>query len=151
MKQIAGITAVTIFFIAAVAGVSVNSAYADGPEQMSTAKKTGEARIEERINKTHASLKITQAQEELWQNVAQVMRENAKSMQGLIDARAKNAKTMSAVDDLKSYSAIADEHAAGLKKFILVFEKLYASMSDEQKKNADVIFRGKTHKKSKGK
>jgi len=151
MKRIAGLTAVSLFFIAAITGVSVTFARAAGTEQVAAAKPTGEARVEERINKLHASLKITPAQEQLWQNVAQVMRENAKSMHELITAREKSAKTVNAVDDLKSYSAIADEHAAGLKKFIPPFEKLYAGMSAEQKKNADITFRGKPHKRSKGK
>ncbi len=47
---------------------------------------------------------------------------------------------MTAVDDLRSYSAITDAHAEGLKKFIPVFEALYASMSDAQKKNVDTLF-----------
>jgi hypothetical protein len=48
---------------------------------------------------------------------------------------------MSAVEDLKSYSEIAEAHADGLKKFIPVFEPLYASMSDAQKKDADKLFK----------
>jgi hypothetical protein len=47
---------------------------------------------------------------------------------------------MTAVDDVKSYAAIADAHADGLKKFVSVFEALYNSMSDEHKKNADNVF-----------
>ena len=48
---------------------------------------------------------------------------------------------MNAVDDLKSYSEITEAHARGLKRFISVFEPLYASMSDAQKKDADTLFR----------
>ena len=152
MKQIFGLTAVSVFFIAAITVFSVNSGYAADKDPAPTAKATtGDARIEEHINKLHTTLKITPAQEEQWKNVAQVMRENAKSVKDLTGAREKIAKTMNAVEDLKSYSEIADAHAAGLKKFIPVFETLYAGMSDEQKKNADAIFRGKGHKRSKSK
>lgn len=47
---------------------------------------------------------------------------------------------MTAVEDIKSYAEIAGAHADDLKKFAPVFEALYNSMSDEQKKNADTIF-----------
>jgi hypothetical protein len=47
---------------------------------------------------------------------------------------------MTAVDDVKSYAEIAAAHANGLQKFIPVFETLYQNMSDEQKKNADLLF-----------
>ena len=56
-------------------------------------------------------------------------------------ARFEKAKAMTAVEDLKSYSEIAQAHADGLKNFIPVFEALYASMSDDQKKDADTLFR----------
>ena len=58
---------------------------------------------------------------------------------------------MTAIDDLKSYSEIADAHADGLKKFIPAFEPLYAGMSDAQKKSADTLFRQHAHMKAKAK
>jgi len=69
------------------------------------------------------------------------MRENATSLDGLARARSEHAKTMSAVDDLKSYGEIAEAHVDGLRKFTAVFASLYDSMSEAQKKEADVIFR----------
>ncbi len=152
MKQfvyIAVLTAVSAIFPANIVTVPVNPVYAASEGQTATAKTAGEDRIEKRIKKLHADLKITPAQEAQWNNVAQVMRENHKEMEALTKARAKNEKNMTAVEDLKSYSEIIDAHAAALKKFIPTFEALYASMSDEQKKNADKIFRGRTHKKAK--
>ena len=41
---------------------------------------------------------------------------------------------------MKSYAEIAAAHANGLQKFIPVFETLYQNMSDEQKRNADLLF-----------
>ena len=124
-------------------------AFAPGP--VFAAKASSEDRVETRIKDMHAKLKITQAQEEQWAKVAQVMRDNEKTIEPLIKARTANAKTMTAVDDLKSYAEIADAHADGIKKFTPVFATLYDSMSEAQKKEADALFRhgGKMSKKSK--
>jgi len=97
-------------------------------------------RAEAHIKKLRAELKITPAQEELWKRVVEVMRENEQTMDALHKSRADQAATMTAVDDVKSYAAIANAHADGLKKFASAFEPLYNSMSDEQKKNADKVF-----------
>jgi hypothetical protein len=102
-------------------------------------------RIDTRISGLHTRLQITAAQEELWQKVAQVMRDNAGTMDSLRQARTTNANSMSAVDDLKSYGQIADAHADGIRKLTPAFQALYDSMSDVQKKNADLIFRTDHH------
>jgi hypothetical protein len=98
-------------------------------------------RVEQRIKSLHAQLKITQAEEPQWDAVAQVMRDNANSVGSLVEQRKAQAGQMTAVDDLKSYEAITDAHADGLKKLIPAFEQLYNTMSDDQKKTADTIFR----------
>ncbi len=69
------------------------------------------------------------------------MRDNAKTMSDLIRDLAQKTSTMTAIDDLRSYAAVADAHAAGVKQLIPAFEALYATLSDAQKKNADVVFR----------
>jgi hypothetical protein len=52
---------------------------------------------------------------------------------------------------MKFHSQITEAHLDQLKKFIPPFEAFYASMSDEQKKTTDTIFRtgeyGKRKKK----
>ena len=116
---------------------------------LASARPSHVDRVEARIKELHAKLHITQAQEGLWTNVTQVMRDNAQTMDALIKARSDQAPTMSALDELKSYSDIAEAHAAGLKKFIPVFEALYTSMSDAQKKNADTLFRSHNHTRAK--
>jgi hypothetical protein len=115
------------------------------------AQASGESRVEARIKDMHAKLKITAAQEDQWKQVAQVMRDNENMMEPLIKNRAKNAKTMTAIEDLKTYAEITDAHAEGMKKFIPVFETLYVSMSDAQKKEADALFRHGARKTSKTK
>jgi len=107
-------------------------------------------RIEARIKAFHSKLGITEAQEEQWNKLAQVMRENATTMHALIQAR-KGKGAMNAVDDLKSYTEFLDAQSAGLKNFIPPFEDLYAAMSADQKKNADQIFTKFVQKKAKKK
>jgi hypothetical protein len=110
-------------------------------------KMSGTDRVEARINDLHSKLKITAAQEDQWKKLAEVMRENAATMEPLAKARQEKGNALNAVDDLKSYARIADAHAAGLNKFIPVFEVLYAGMSDEQKKMADSLFTKHDNKK----
>jgi translation initiation factor 2B subunit (eIF-2B alpha/beta/delta family) len=137
--------------VAAAALIAI-IAFASGP--VIAAKAPAQNRVdrgEARITDMHAKLTITQAQEDQWAKVAQMMRDNEKAIEPLIKARAENAKTMTAVDDLKSYGEITDAHADGIKKFTPVFAALYDSMSDAQKKQADAMFRhgGKMSKKHK--
>jgi LTXXQ motif family protein len=101
------------------------------------------AHVETRIKDLHRKLHITPAQEAAWSSVAQVMRDNAQAMEALAKERYENAAKMTAVDDLRSYSALADAHADGLKKFVSVFQQLYDSMSDAQKRTADALFRNR--------
>jgi len=95
---------------------------------------------EARIKELQGSLKITGAQEKLWNNLTQVMQENAKEMDAFTKDMRENSKTMNAVEHMKFHSQITEVHLSQVKKFIPPFEELYASMSDEQKKSADTIF-----------
>jgi protein CpxP len=127
-------------------------AFASGPVIAAKASAQDRVdRVEARITNMHAKLKITQAQEDQWAKVAQVLRDNEKTIEPLIKARAENARTRTAVDDLKSYGEITDAHADGIKKLTPVFATLYDGMSDAQKKEADALFRhgGKRSKKHK--
>jgi LTXXQ motif family protein len=120
---------------------TTTAAPATPPSATAPAKPSRVDRVEAHIAQLHQELKITPEQQPQWDALAQAMRDNAHQMQGLLQDRAKNVKTASAVDDLKSYEALADAHADGLKKFVPAFEALYASMSDDQKKTADTVFR----------
>ncbi len=161
MKRIAYQTNLpTSFFIAALAffvtiffaSVNPSQAVSADPAQKPQAKVSKVDRTEAHIKDLQAKLKITPAQEEQWNKVTQVMRDNAKTMEALHQTRIEKAKTMNTVEDLKSYSEITQAHADGLKNFIPAFEALYASMSDDQKKDADTLFRyGGHHRKAKGK
>jgi periplasmic protein CpxP/Spy len=145
------ISAVAFLVTIAFAGANPSFAVSGQQAHKTHAKVSKVDRTEAHIKDLQATLKITPAQEDLWNKVTEVMRDNAKKMEALNQARREKSKDRTAVDDLKSYSEVAQAHADGLKNFIPVFEELYASMSDDQKKDADTLFRHGSHRKSKGK
>ena len=101
----------------------------------------GQTPIAARITYFHEKLQITPAQEPLWADVAQTMRENAEAVAPLIEERAKSATSSNAIDNLGSYEKLGEAQLDGLKKFVAAFQVLYASLSDDQKKVADAVVR----------
>ena len=101
--------------------------------------------VETRIKTLHSQLRVTAAQEAAWNNVAQVMRDNAKTMSDLRRQQTASEKSASAPDMLTAYAKTIDAHADGLHKFTPVFQTLYDSMSEAQKKTADTVFRDHVH------
>jgi protein CpxP len=101
----------------------------------------GDARVEAHIKRLHDQLKITAAESDQWDAVAQIMRDNESKLADLVQNRDKNVSAMSAIDNLRTYEEIADAHEDGLKKLVPAFENLYNAMSDAQKKTADAVFR----------
>ncbi|HLJ63555.1 MAG TPA: Spy/CpxP family protein refolding chaperone [Stellaceae bacterium] len=106
-------------------------------------------RVEARIKALHDRLRVTDAQSNLWDAVAQAMRDDANTMHDLVAARRAAAKTkpMTAVDDLNSYHEITQAHADGVKKLATAFAMLYDTMTPEQKQNADTVFAQFNHKR----
>jgi protein CpxP len=124
---------------------------ADQPATAAKAKTSPTERVDAHIKSLHDRLQITSAQEPQWGAVAQAMRDSAQRMQSAIQQR-QDAKALTAIDDLKAYQAIADAHSQGLQTLIPAFQALYATMSDDQKKNADTYFgqsRKQRHRASK--
>ncbi len=106
-----------------------------------------EARVEARITQLHKELSITPAQQGQWDPFAQVMRDNAKAFGQAIEDRAAKLKSMNAVESMQSYATLAELHAQDVQKLTAAFQTLYGSLSDAQKKAADVAFRpsARTH------
>ena len=98
-------------------------------------------RTEARIKQLHAVLKITDDQQEAWNTLTQVMRENSKEMDALARVKTENAQIVNAVENMKFYYQISKTHLDQQAKFIPPFEALYTCLSDEQKKTADLVFR----------
>jgi hypothetical protein len=114
---------------------------ASHPVTAALAKPNMEAMVEQRIKDLHTRLHITAAQEPQWDQFAQVMRDNAKNTDALYEARADKMTTMTAVENMQSYAAIAQQHATEMQKLVPAFQTLYGSFNDQQKKQADDVFR----------
>ena len=134
-------TGVFVLACLAIANLPAISLAAGAAGQSQNATSAPTHGVDGLIAHLHEEFMVTPAQEDLFQKLAAVMREDADTMSALAKRRSDGAKSNSAVDDLKSYAEIAEAHAEGTKRMIPVFQALYDSMSDEQKKAADVEFR----------
>jgi len=97
--------------------------------------------VEARIKQLHGQLHITSAQDSQWNQFAQTMRDNARDMDEAAEQRAQQFATMTAVENMQSYEKLAEDHVQHLQKLIPAFQALYDSMSPEQKKTTDQVFR----------
>jgi len=134
---------VVVVFLAAIFFANANLSFAAPGSKKASAIASRTSSVEHteaQIKQLQGALNITAAQEGLWNNLTQAMRENAKDMEALNKERAENAKAMDAVEHLKLHRQITETHLAQLNKLIPPFEAFYASMSDEQKKTTDTIF-----------
>jgi type II secretory pathway pseudopilin PulG len=133
---------VMVAFLSAVFLANATLSQAASDKKKSTeATKTAVDYTEIRIKQLNSALKITEAQEVLWHNLTQVMRENAKDMDALSKVRAEKTNTMNAVEHIKFHTQVTEAQLEQQKKFTPPFEALYASMSDVQKATIDSIFR----------
>jgi protein CpxP len=101
-------------------------------------------RVEQHIAKLHTQLLITPAQKDAWDQFAQVMRDSAKNMDETLEHRGTTYASMNAAENMESYAQVAEVHAQDTQKLAAAFQTLYGSMSDEQKKNADTVFRARS-------
>lgn len=138
-------------FLSAIFFANADLSFAASGKKKSAAvaETTAVAQTEARIKQLQDALKITEVQEALWNNLVQVMKENAKEMDSLAKERGEANKNMNAVEHLKFHSQVTEAHLNQQKKLIPVFEALYSSLSDEQKKITDAIFRTGKHGKHK--
>lgn len=98
--------------------------------------------VEARITSLHAELKITPAEDAMWNGVAQAMRENVANLEKLVaEKRTQAPQNMTALDDLTTYQKFAQAHVDGLKNLTSAFTSLYDAMPAAQKTNADRVFR----------
>jgi predicted component of type VI protein secretion system len=148
MKTIVAVLASTILISGAYAQSPARSAAAPSADASSADAKRDMA-VERHIKDLHAKLKITQAEEAQWANVAKTMHDNATELDKAIDKREAIVNSATAIDNLNAYGDVAQAHADGVKKLAAAFTPLYASMSDDQKKVADDVFAHRTHKERK--
>ena len=117
------------------------------PEKTSQPRTLSPEQIEKHIARLHDQLQVTAPQDAVWKEFAQVMRDNSKKMNALIDKWAQGKGKRTAIENMKAQKEMADEYAQSLSRLIPALETLYASMSPEQKKGADMVFE---HKKGRG-
>ena len=144
---------VMVAFLATIFFANANLSFADSGKKKSSAhaRTSTVEYTETQIKQLQSALTITEAQKPLWNNLTEVMRENAKDMDALTKDSAENAKAMNSVEHLKLHSQITEAHLAQLKKLIPPFEAFYNSQSDEQKKITDTLFRTGKYEKHKKK
>jgi protein CpxP len=142
----------TIIATTALIGLSSFAASAATPAATTpaTAMQTSSrhrmaGKVEDRINDLHAKLKITAEQQKPWDDFTLVMRENATRMDETFQRRVQMMSGMTADQSMASYAQMAEQHAQDVQKLLPVFQALYASMSDGQKKIADNVFRAEAH------
>ena len=138
-------------FLSAIFCVNPNLSFAASGKEKSSAiaRPSAVEQTEAQIKQLQGALNITEAQKELWNNLTQAMRENAKDMDAFTKERAENAKPMNAVEHMKFHKQVTETHLAQLNKLIPPFEALYSSMSDQQKNITDIIFRTGKYEKHK--
>ncbi len=109
--------------------------------QPAASDKQTENHVERRIAALRAKLKVTPAEMPVFDEFAGVMRENAAHMDTLLQQRHATLASGTAVDDMRSYQGMAQAHVDDLSRLVPAFEKLYDTLSPEQKKLADQSFR----------
>src|SRR5262249_37817457 len=102
--------------------------------------------VERRISDLHRELQITPSENSQWDQFAQVMRDNAKDIDQAYKDRADKLDSMSAVDSMQSYAQIEQLRAQQTQKLVPAFQALYTAMSDQQKQQADALFRNQASK-----
>jgi hypothetical protein len=149
---------VMVALLAAIFFASADLSFAAAGKKKSpaVARTSAVEHTEAQIKQLQGALNITEAQQELWDNLTKVMRENAKDMEAFRDTRAKEraegTQTLNAVEHMKLHSEITKAHLDQMEKLIPPFEAFYSSMSDQQKNITDIVFRtGKYGKQGKQK
>jgi periplasmic protein CpxP/Spy len=97
--------------------------------------------VEQRIADLHSRLFITHAQQPKWETFAAVMRSNAKQLDAASERRAEKLGSMNAPENMESYARIERSRVNDVERLVPPFRKLYASLSPQQKRMADELFR----------
>src|SRR5215470_7148679 len=99
--------------------------------------------VEGRIAFLKTELKITDAQQPLWNAVGDAMRANAKdmaAMMSMMQSMMQPSGTLS--EKLAGREKAMTAHLEALRKLKSAIDPLYAALSDEQKKTADQLMVG---------
>jgi hypothetical protein len=106
--------------------------YGMGPAMM-------ESHVEGRIAFLKAELKITPAQEKLWDGYAAALRASAQDMAGMRATMTTMMTTTALPERLDAVESMMSDRLAQLKKIKAAALPLYATLSTEQKATADQL------------
>ena len=97
--------------------------------------------VEGRIAFLKTELKITDAQQPLWNAVADAMRASTKDMAEMMTAMRSTMQQSSGTlpDKLAARENATTAHLDALRKLKAAVDPLYATLSDDQKKTADQL------------
>jgi protein CpxP len=99
-------------------------------------------RVEARLAYIKTALKITDAQQSQWEAYAAVVRKNAKDREQWIEKRRSREPGQprpNAIERLEKAQAFFTEMASRVNQLLAVQKPLYAVLSPEQQKVADVV------------
>lgn len=94
--------------------------------------------MERQVAELKKRLNITPQQQPQFDAFAQAMRQNAQTMEPLMQEQ-QQSPNRSAVEDLKAAAKFAEAEADALKRLLPPMQALYDSLSDPQKKVADQV------------
>ena len=100
--------------------------------------------LEGRLAYSKAELKITEAQESLWNAYAATARDSTKTMAGHCTAimSQRGTSTVSLPERLEEHEQLLGSQLDALRAMNKALKPLYAALSDDQKKTADQLFWG---------
>lgn len=134
---------VMVMFLSTIflAGANTSFAASGYKKSQGTTQSSAVEYTETQIKQLQGALYITEAQQPLWNNMTQVMRENARDMDALNKERAGQTVPMNAVEHMKFHSQVTQSHLSQMNKLIPPFEAFYDSLSDQQKNITNLVFR----------
>lgn len=113
-----------------------------GMMQMMMGQNGMAGHVEGRIAFIKAELKITDAQEALWNAVAEAIRSNAKEMAGMPHDMPMMGGSGTLPEKLAAHEKMMAAHLDGMRRLRTTLDPLYAALSDDQKKTADGLMIG---------
>ena len=94
--------------------------------------------VEQEITELRDRLHITPAQQQQFDAFAETLRKNAQELDALMHEKGQKPSA-NAVEDMRFYLQFTEAQAEGLKRLLPVFQALYDSLSDPQKRAADSV------------
>jgi primosomal protein N' len=105
------------------------------------APQAGGSDTDRQVADLKKQLKITPQQEPQFNAFAEVMRSNEQDLDKLMQQGSANQQP-NAVEELKQAQQMTETQAAGLKRLVPALQALYDTLSEQQKKTADMVMGG---------